>query len=200
MVNEVVSDAIEVKRMKKKIGSLEKQLEAQKKQMEEFEKIKKELQTLKLCRIKVSRNVPISGIQRRKTWGGDCQSTQAVDMEMPKKTDFLDIPTSDQVNGRSKEMQLLSGRGCGGFDSFGPDFDENEWQNSSQMMFTMPIIDEVDEEKTPQSINKPSSKVRRSLLKTPTSVKNLLNRGKGMLYYYWYIFVIFSCQLGIFLH
>lgn len=192
VVNEVASDAVEVKRMKKKIVSLEKQLEKQKKQIDEFEKIKTELKTLKHFRIEVSRSAPINGTQRRKTWGGDCQAIQTIDMEMPKKNNFLDIPTSDQVHDRSKEMQLLSGRGCGDYDSIGEDFDETEWHSSSLMVPTMSRIDEVDEEKTPQSPNKPPPKARKSLLKTPTSLRNILNRGKGMSYF-WILSALFPC-------
>lgn len=181
-MNEVVSDAVEVKRMRKKITYLEDKLDQQKRQIEEVETMKTELLFLKTYVVNTTM-VPVPQTQRRRTWGGDFQSMLPIKSEMSDNKVALS-KTPSVTNGSSHrtepfDMKLLSGdRGCGDSEN-SENFDESQWQNFTEF-FKMPIINENDSTPTHKGGNK--NPYRKSLLRTPKSVKNLMNRVKGAVF------------------
>lgn len=175
IVNEVVNDAVEVKRMRKKIATLESELATHKKQIEYVEQMNKELLELKKFTIFATPAIQVSHSQRRQTWGGSQTAN-----EIPKPS-LIKPPTYGMANGSVEKplnTKLLSGRGCGLFEPVGDDLDQEEWQGGSESLFKMQKIDE-DYESTPTSKNPTRCLARKSLLKTPKSLKTIFNRAKG---------------------
>lgn len=186
IVNEVVSDAVEVKRMRKQIVSLEAKLSEQKKIIDEVDAMRKELEFLHKYSIQATKMVPIPQPQRRKTWCGDFQSM----LPMPAKSENTEIKIavpidSTACNGNSSKTQpidlrfLANNRGSCDLNN-GSDIAENEWRSSSEV-FKMPRITE-DAESTPPITGR-KNKFRKSLLTTPKSLKNLMNRITGALFF-----------------
>lgn len=68
VINETVSDAVEVKRLKRTIVKLEEQLASQGKEIVEFQQRTNDLKFLKQITIQAPKHKAISGSQRRKTW------------------------------------------------------------------------------------------------------------------------------------
>lgn len=80
IVNEVVSDAVEVKRMKKKISDLEANLKQHKDEIEKYQRMQAELNFLNTRTI---RSCGFKNSQRRQTWGGDALSMIPVHVDSP---------------------------------------------------------------------------------------------------------------------
>lgn len=179
IVNEVVSDAVDVKRMRKQIALLEAEMLTYKKQIEHVEKMNKELLALKQQTIwtPAATQMPLS--QRRKTWGGVTPS-QATNGIADLKPSLIRPPALSMTNGsagKPLDTKVSNDRGCGAFEPVGEEFDEEEWQSGS--LFKMPSIDEnVETTPTLKNINKNSA--RKSLLKTPKSLKTKFCRVKGI--------------------
>lgn len=179
IVNEVVSDAVDVKRMRKQIALLEAEMLTYKKQIEHVEKMNKELLALKQQTIwsPAATQMPLS--QRRKTWGGVTPS-QATNGIADLKPSLIRPPALSMTNGsagKPLDTKVSNDRGCGAVEPAGEEFDEEEWQSGS--LFKMPSIDEnVETTPTLKNINKNSA--RKSLLRTPKSLKTKFCRVKGI--------------------
>lgn len=190
MVNETVDDAVQVKRMKKKIHELERQLESHKKQIDVFQKNEMELKSLQHVLIQAPKSTVVSNAQRRRTWAGGHGGFQPsleftnglsrIEGKIEEESSTSNVPINgDQMaifklkfddNGRHVEYQN------GDWNTFLDDtvarMAENndfDWTIASEQQLSTPVA------KTPALLRNPA---RRSLLKTPKSCKNILNRGK----------------------
>lgn len=79
-MNEVVSDAVEVKRMKKQISALETELKQHKDEIEKYQKMQNDLDFLNAVTIRSSE---VKSSHRRQTWGGDGMSMIPVHVDSP---------------------------------------------------------------------------------------------------------------------
>lgn len=189
MINETVDDAVQVKRMKKKIHELEGQLESQKKQIDVFQKNEMELKLLQHVLIQAPKSTVISNAHRRRTWAGGHGGIQP----SPNFTNGL-----SRIEGKIEEEASTSDVPIGGdqmaifklkFDDDGRhvDYQNVDWNKYlDDTVARMAELNDLDftsaseqqlstPAKTPALLRNPA---RRSLLKTPKSCKNILNRGK----------------------
>lgn len=175
----MVSDAVEVKRMRKKIVYLEGKLADQKKQIEEYDTMKSELVFLKTYMVNTTM-VPVQQSIRRRTWGGDFQSMLPIKSQMVSVSKIPSVANGNSHRTEPIDINLLSGdRGCGESEG-GADFDESEWRDINDV-FKLPSINENDSTPTPKGGNK--NPYRKSLLTTPKSVKYLSYRVSGAFFW-----------------
>lgn len=157
-VNEVVSDAVEVKRMKKQISALETELQQHKDEIEKYQKMQNDLDFLNAVTIRSS---GVKSAHRRQTWGGDGISMIPVHVDSPctskiggvrdhRATGSLLNPGND-LNDAAK---------CNGGTQDTKAIDESEW------------TDAVSAFKVPTKV--PS--IKRSLLAVSTSFKSPVHR------------------------
>lgn len=107
IVNEVVSDAVEVKRMKKKISDLEANLKKHKDEIEKYQRMQAELNFLNTRTIRSS---SVKNSQRRQTWGGDVLSLIPVHVDSPSfKTGKA---TEAKCNGGTQEIKTVDENGA----------------------------------------------------------------------------------------
>lgn len=188
MINETVDDAVQVKRMKKKIHELEGQLESQKKQIDVFQKNGLELKMLQQVLIQAPKSMVVSNAQRRRTWAGGQGGFQPI-------SDFTNglSRIEDKIEEEATSDVPISGDQMAIFKlKFDDDGRHVEYQNGDWNRFlddTVARMAELNDfdltgaseqqlstpAKTPALLRNPA---RRSLLKTPKSCKNILNRGK----------------------
>lgn len=220
VINETVSDAVEVKRAKKQIMKLEAQLEAKQKEIDEYRKNENELLLLQQMIIQGPKKTSSSANLRRRTWAPSSRSISPLGS------------ISEDKEGSEKERkpnyQMLFGP-LGRTVSFSTEFDliifcnqlncyrlqvecsEEDWNDTlreklvemdeNEMDFTVTnvtnpfklhaqkphsklqeIIQETNNglNATVKTPNNPQA--RKSLLKTPKSVKHILNRNNGNFY------------------
>lgn len=163
MVNEVVSDAVEVKRMKKQISALESELKQHKGEIEKYQRMQNELDFLNTVAHRSS-GAKTSN-HRRQTWGGDAMSLIPI---------HVDSPNSSKPNNMRDHSPL------GSLQSLGNDIDEGAASNARTQ--DMKTIDENGTDLS--SVFKMPSKVptmKRSLLAVPTSFKSPIHRTTCML-------------------
>lgn len=158
IVNEVVSDAVAVKRMKKTIVELEKKLGIKDEQIDELKQksIKAELQALKQMTIQGN-----SRFNRRRTWAH--YNTTTPEPLVPLGPLGLKPPPL------ANNVKLLrNDRGCGDIERGDDDF-QNIMDYS---VFANPVdidFDASQNDATAEEFKKPLPKRRESLLKTPKS-------------------------------
>lgn len=156
ILNEIVSDAVEVKRMKKKIGRLMTELKQHKSEIEKYQKMQTELDLLKRYTIQPS---DVKSAPRRQTWGGGVQSMIPLHVKN-------DLPLIVDKTVKNPASYVRGDRGGCDVSQIGcyEDFQD------------MTIIDENDTEST-SSLKNPArvNPFKRSLLATPKSFRNCAN-------------------------
>lgn len=170
IVNEVVSDAVEVKRMRKKIEFLEAQLEAHKKEVEDIGKMKKELSELKKFTIWATKTTPLTQAQRRKTWNGgisiEVPNEAAVSIELPVQN----VSQLNRLTFRNRGALECDGGDRNGVG--GENIDEDEWRSSSFLK----KLPSIEENAVVPMVKSEKKTARKSLLATPKSLKQILRR------------------------
>lgn len=166
-VNEVVSDAVEVKRMKKQILALENELKEHKSEIEKYQGIQTLLDRLNGTAIRSSGGGAGAGTKtshRRQTWGGAGDATSLIPLHVDSPN--LSKPNTMRDHRALESLQSLEngeGAKCNG---------------DAQEMKT------IDESWTDTSVFKVPSKMptmKRSLLATPTSFRSPVHRSNCML-------------------
>lgn len=194
IINETVSDAVEVKRAKKQIVLLEAQLANQRKEIAEYQKKELELKALKQITITIEpRKSNAVASKRRKTWAAE------MDIIPPTTLSLSPLPKIQENTAENKPVCHMKfgdmGREieCSDAD-WGSlmnetleaqfvDIDENEINTNMYKFPSRPELiktiasDERSSVKTPHQNNKPA---RRSLLVTPKSLKGKWGKSNGM--------------------
>lgn len=186
-MNETVDDAIQVKRLTKKIVEMERVLKSQKNQIDSFKNNENELKMMKQVLIQAPKPqaIPISNAQRRKTWAGKLDVMQEHAGSMTNGLPQID-PNQGE-NASSLEDKVGTDRitmmnlKFGDFGRHLEYFNEDElFQSVMNNTIGRMVVDFDDDFNSPQTskVKAPSAQpARKSLLKTPKSVKNILNRG-----------------------
>lgn len=165
VVNEVVSDAVEVKRMKKKIAALEAQLKQNKNQIVKYQQMQNELDFLKRYTIKSEdqSSDQSSGAKkaaRRQTWC--CVGGQSM---IPLHVDSTQYKTGKNIAANEQG------------DSASNDLIEGEWNDEEMASINENATDSTSTFKVPTKL----PPVKRSLLAVPTSFKSPIHRANCML-------------------
>lgn len=164
MVNEVVSDAVEVKRMKKQISVLESELKQHKDEIEKYQRMQSELDFLNTVAIRSS---GVKNSHRRQTWGGDVTSMIPI---------HIDSPNS------SKPNNMRDHRALGSLLSLGNDIGEAAKSNGDAQ--DMKTIDENGKDESAIFKIPPKGPIKRSLLAVSTSFKSPVHRTNCMLIHF----------------
>lgn len=186
VVNETVSNAVEVKRAKKHILELEAQLAAQSQEIANYRKKEEELNIAKHLIIQAPKKTAVTN--RRRTWAANSNisalrsiSEEREAIEKEKKATcqlmFGDLGrlvecTDDQWDSFLNDtlgQQII-------------DFDENECESATPAFKfppqKPPKTQEIEQDSTTM-YKTPHQSTRRSLLRTPKSLKQILNQNNG---------------------
>lgn len=207
IINETVSDAVEVKRLKRTIVKLEEQLASKSKEILEFQKTTNELKILKQITIQAPKQTHLPAKSRRKTWASCFDMPNDLDtvIEVPEKemtpSGCRGKETLDAVNINRPIYLMFGDEGrhvqCSeeDFDSFLNDtmgklivdFDVDEEEITAQTAMKFPIqpaskqvpiicMDNAIEDDhvclTPITAKAPATQARKSLLRTPKSLRH----------------------------
>lgn len=169
IVNEVVDDAVEVKKMKKQISALESELKQHKDEIEKYERMQRQLDSLNAVTIRSS---SVKSTHRRQTWGGagDAISMIPIHVESPnssKPNTMRDHSALKNVQGsRGNDIDEAAGSDGG---AQGMETIDEHWTDGASVSFT--------------SFKVPSKvpTIKRSLLAVSTSFKSPVHRTNCML-------------------
>lgn len=167
IVNEVISDAVEVKRLKKQIITLENDLKQHKEEIEKYEKMKSDLDLLKAITHRSSGAKSSQNSHRRQTWGGDGISMIPVHVDSPcssKSTNMRDQRVFGSLLSIENDTSDAA-KSNDGAQEVKPN-NENGGTNGNDATFKIPS-------KVPT--------IKKSLLAPPTSFKSPVHRTSCML-------------------
>lgn len=186
VINETVSDAVEVKRAKKLIVKLEAQLAAQSKEIADYRNKEENLTILKEMIIQVPKKISLAS-NRRRTWAPNSNTTifplgsisEEKEMTGKEKKPMCQLSFGDlgrQVECTDEEWGLMLD------DTLGKqivDFDEKKLE-STPSTFKYPTKKQNSNSGLNSTVRTPNqSHVRKSLLRTPKPIRHMLNRNNG---------------------
>lgn len=169
VLNEIVNDAIEVKRMKKKIDRLQTELNQRKSEIEKYQTMQAELDFLKRYAIQPT---GVKNALRRQTWNGGGQSLIPLFSVKTDAPGNVNSPVPSGIKAAVSAANLQYARGCEARESEIYDDFAGMFSIDEDCTFTTPAV-----HKNPPKV----SMLKRSFIATPTqkSMKSI-HRASGM--------------------